>query len=216
MTQADRVLSTPPTNTSPLLEAKPPLGVPWIPRFNGARKTRGAPVPRSLEQIRPKRVIQYAQSQIGDWPDENAADRECCDPRHASPAYDANGRNGDDDGPAKAKINKDGGRPRREGENFATQLVAETTQSPAGLISGIDFPVQGAKIRQTHHRQAMMVLFALVVLLHQMPGKAFAGSPCLGAVCQSAINAQGAIDGQCIHGHISRRFERLNGKAQCG
>jgi hypothetical protein len=40
-----------------------------------------------------------------------------------------------------------------------------------------------------------------------MLGKPFAGTLCLGTVCKSAIDAQGAIDGQGIHGRAPVQFE---------
>jgi hypothetical protein len=101
-----------------------------------------------------------------------------------------------------AKINKDGSNPRREGENNAAQLLAETARSPEGinrksdqLASRVDFPIEIAKVRQSFHRQAVFVFFARDVLFHQMLGKALTGSLRLGTVCKSAVYGQRAING---------------------
>jgi hypothetical protein len=40
------------------------------------------------------------------------------------------------------------------------QLLAETARSHDGLTSGVDVPIQRAKVRQSFHRQAVLGLFA--------------------------------------------------------
>ena len=64
------------------------------------------------------------------------------------------------------------------------------------LVSGIDFPIEIAKIRQSVHRQAVLVLFAPDIDFHQMPGEPLAGALGLGTVCKCAVYAQRAIDGK--------------------
>jgi hypothetical protein len=87
--------------------------------------------------------------------------------------------------PQSKKTNKDGSSPRRESENNATGFPAEAAGCPVGLelrycsnqstlVSGIDSPIKIAKVRQSVHRQAVFVFFAVDVF-HQMPGKPFAG-----------------------------------------
>jgi hypothetical protein len=63
------------------------------------------------------------------------------------------------------------------------------------LVSGVDFLIKVAKVRQPLHRQAVFVFFALDVHFHQMLGKPFTGTLGLGTVCKSAIYDQCAING---------------------
>jgi hypothetical protein len=154
-----------------------------------------------FERIGPKRVIYHAQKQTSHRPDENATYRARLDNADTSSAYDANDRKKDEDGATtKSKTNEDGSCQDREGENNAAQLFAETAGSFEGLGSGINFPIQSAKVRQPFHDQAVFVLFAIDKQFHQMLGKPFAGTLCLGSICKSAIDVQGAIDRQSIHG----------------
>jgi hypothetical protein len=149
-----------------------------------------------IEQIRWERVIYHAQNQADYRPNENATRRARLDNDDTN---DGNGRKGEEGATTKARTNKDGSNPRREGENNAAQLLAETARSPEGnlrqLTAGVDFPIEIAKVRQPFHRQAVFVLFALNVLFHQILGKPFAGSLRLGTVCKSAVYAQRAING---------------------
>jgi hypothetical protein len=62
-------------------------------------------------------------------------------------------------------------------------------------ISRVDFPIEIAQIRQSVHRQAVLVGFALDDHFHQMPGEPLTGAPGLGTVCKRAVYAQRAIDG---------------------
>jgi len=183
-----------------------------------------------FEQTGQKRVILHAHKQASHRPDEHATCpvRGRCD--------DIVGGESDAGVTTNAKINQDGSHPRREGDNDAARLLAETARSPEGidwkpdqlerfqakwkpvrvkktrqlknleprfdsieaetaLVSGVDFPVEIAKVGQSFHRQAVFVLFARDVLFHQMLGKALAGSLGLGTVCKRAVDAQRAING---------------------
>ena len=51
------------------------------------------------------------------------------------------------------------------------------------LVSGVNFPMEIAKVRQSVHRQAVFVFFALDIHFHQMPRKSFTGAFRLGTVC---------------------------------
>ena len=148
------------------------------------------------EQIWPKRVISHAQKQTSHRPDENATSRARLDNADTSFAYDANDRKKDEvDATTKSKTDEDRSCQGREGENNAAQLFTETAGGFEGLASGIDFPIQSAKVRQSFHGQAVFVLFAIGVLLHKVLRKPFARPLGLGTVCKSAIYAQRAIDG---------------------
>jgi hypothetical protein len=181
-----------------------------MPPLSFVSKTeRGNLVPRFLNDWGQSALSRHAQKQVNRWPDDNATDRAWRDRCHAGFADDACGRKAETGGPAKARTDKNRRRPRREGEDNAAQFVAETTRGFEGLASGVNFPIQIAKIRQAYHRQAMLILFTRDVLFHQMPGKACAGTPRLGAVRKRAIDPQGAVDGQSIHGNVSGWFEPL-------
>ena len=86
-------------------------------------------------------VIYYAQTHTDRWPNENATDRAYLDNCDSSFAHDANGRKGEDGATTKAKTNKGGRSPSREGENNAAQFLAETAGRPEGLAPGVDFPI---------------------------------------------------------------------------
>jgi hypothetical protein len=77
-----------------------------------------------FERMEPERVIYDAQRQTNHRPNENAADRAHLDSIDSS-SVQANGRKAK----AKAKINKSGRRPRRESEDIAAQVLAETAGS---------------------------------------------------------------------------------------
>jgi hypothetical protein len=165
--------------------------VPWV-----SLRRR---VLRRLERIRQQRVIYDAQKQTTYRPHENATYRARVYDADAGAAYDASGRKGNEDAATETTANKDGSGPRRESENNAGQLPTEAAGCPkalnAGLISGINFLIKVAKVRQSLHRQAVFVFFALNVQFHQMFGKAFTGALRLGTVCKSAIYDQRAING---------------------
>jgi hypothetical protein len=82
-------------------------------------------------------------------------------------------------------------------------------------VSRVDFPIEIAQIRQSVHRQAVFVRFALDDHFHQMPGQPFAGAFGLGTVCECAVYAQRAIDGQTIHWISRESFSVRVGKARC-
>jgi hypothetical protein len=63
------------------------------------------------------------------------------------------------------------------------------------LVSGVDFLIEIAKVRQSFHRQAVFVFFAIELQFHQMPGKSFTGAPRLGTVRKCAIYDQRVING---------------------
>jgi hypothetical protein len=62
-------------------------------------------------------------------------------------------------------------------------------------VSGVDFSIEIAKVRQPVDSQAVFVLFTVDVHFHQMPGKPFTGPLCLRTVCKSAVYAQRAVNG---------------------
>jgi hypothetical protein len=152
-----------------------------------------------FEQIWQERVIGHAHKQDDYRPNENATDRARL---NNDGTNDTNGGNGDQGATIKAGTDKDGSNPNREGENNATQFLAETAGGPEGkrsnlrqLTAGVDFPIEIAKVCQSFNCQAMYVLFALNVPFHQMPGKPFTGSLGLGTVCKGTVYAQRAING---------------------
>jgi hypothetical protein len=103
------------------------------PSANGTRRS----TPADFERIRQERVIQHAQEQADNQPNENAAHWARLDHAYSSSANDADGRKGEEGGRTKATSNKDGSSARGEGENNAAQFLAET----AGCSEGIN-PVQ--------------------------------------------------------------------------
>jgi hypothetical protein len=86
-----------------------------------------------FEQIRQQRVIYHApkQTEQTDRPYEDATYRARLD--HAGTDDDANDRKRNEGATTKAKIDKVGSRPHREGENNAAQLAAETAGSPEAI-----------------------------------------------------------------------------------
>jgi len=161
------------------------LGLPMLPAL-----------PVGIEQIGQERVICHAQEQTDYRPNETATY-----PRFGN-SDDVVGGKSKEGAAIKARTNKDGSNQRREGENNAAQLLAETAGSLEGidgkkdqLPSRVDFPIEIAKVRQSFHRQAVFVFFARDELFHQMLGKALTGSLRLGTVCKSAVYAQRAING---------------------
>jgi hypothetical protein len=157
-----------------------------------------------FEQIRRERVSYYAQKQINYRPNENATYRARLDNADTSAANDANCRKGSEDAATEAGNNKDRSGPCRESENNAAELLAETAGHSEGptaekielcLISGVDLLIEIAKVRQSFHRQAVFVFFALQVHFHQMLGQAVSGASRLGTVCKSAVYGQRAING---------------------
>jgi hypothetical protein len=88
--------------------------------------------------------------------------------------------------------NKGRSNPRRKSENNAAEFPAK--RSPEGLsthelrksrrlVSGVEFLIELAKVRQSVHRQSVFVFFAFSVYFHQMLGKLFAGAFSLGTIC---------------------------------
>ena len=90
----------------------------------------------------------------------------------------------------KQKPTKDRSGPCREGQNNAAQLLAETAGRLEELVSRVHFSIQGAKVGQSLHRQAVLVLFTFEVLFHQVLGKLFTRSLRLGPVRESAKYSQ--------------------------
>jgi hypothetical protein len=85
---------------------------------------------RRVERIRQQRVIYYAQKQTTYRPHENATCRARLGNADTSVANDASGRKGNEPVATEATTNKDRSSPRRESENNAAELVAETAGSP--------------------------------------------------------------------------------------
>jgi hypothetical protein len=83
-----------------------------------------------LERTRQERVIEHAQNQADDRPDDNAAHGERWD---SDDTHDAYGRKSDERATTRANTNKDGSSSRREGENHAARFVAEATESSEGM-----------------------------------------------------------------------------------
>jgi hypothetical protein len=151
-----------------------------LARIGIALGLSGREIRGHFERTGLERVIHHAQRQINHRANENAADRARIDYFDSSSSYDANGRKVEEVGTAKARTNKGRRGPRREGEDYAAQLLAETAGRPEQLLaSGIDFSIHILQKRQSAHRQAMMVSFAFDVLFYQMPGQQFTGPLCL-------------------------------------
>jgi hypothetical protein len=125
---------------------------------------------------------------------EDATYRERLDVADTSAAYDANGRRAKKDYATETTADKDRSSPRRESENNAAKLHAKTARSSEGLkckyltawlmlVSGGDFLIDPAKVRQSVHRQPVFVFFALDVHFHQMLEKPLTDAFRLGTVC---------------------------------
>jgi hypothetical protein len=148
---------------------------------------------------RSSRRVQDAQKQTNIYrPDDNATPRARLD-ADTRAAYDADCGKGGEDAAPETTANKGGSSPRRQSENNAEEFPAEAARRPKGqhaaLVSGVDFLIKIAKVRQPLHRQAVFVFFASDVDFHQMLGKPFTSTLCLGTVCKSAIYDQRAING---------------------
>jgi hypothetical protein len=108
-------LSTGPGWQAPSANARPPLFSPavdlWLP----------------FEQTKQERVIYHAQKQAKYRPNETATY-----PRFGN-SDDIVGGKSKEGAATKARTNKDGSSQRREGENNAAQLLAETAESPEGI-----------------------------------------------------------------------------------
>jgi hypothetical protein len=85
---------------------------------------------------------------------------------------------------AKARIMR-----RNSLRKAATSPEALIPATGACSVSGIDCPVQVAKVRYSVHRQAVLVFFALDVQFHQMLGEPFTGAPRLETVGEGAVYA---------------------------
>jgi hypothetical protein len=80
-----------------------------------------------FEQTKQERVIYHAQKQANYRPNEHATY-----PVRGN-SDDIVGRETNEGATTNAKINRDGSNQRREGENNAAQLLAETAGSPEGI-----------------------------------------------------------------------------------
>jgi hypothetical protein len=67
------------------------------------------------------------------------------------------------------------------------------------LVSGVNFAIEIAKIRQSVHGQAMFVLFAADVHFHQMPRKPVTSPLRFATVSERAVYAERAVNEQNIH-----------------
>ena len=168
------------------------------------RNKKGGPNgPPFFDSSRSTRRVQDAEKQTKIYrPNDNATPRTRLD-ADTRAAYDANCGKGGEDAATETRADKGGSSPRRQSEKNAEELPAEATGCSKGqntaLVSGVDFLIKVAKVRQPLRRQAVLVLFALDIHFRQMLGKPFTGALGLGAVCKSAIYDQRAIDGQTIH-----------------
>jgi hypothetical protein len=160
-------------------------------------KKGGPNGPPFIDSSRSTRRVQDAQKQTKIYRlNDNATPRTRLD-ADTRAAYDANCGKGSED--AETTADKGGSSPRRQSENNAEKLPAEAARCPKGqntaLVSGVDFLIKVAKVRQALHRQAVFVFFALDVHFQHMLGKPFTGALGLGTVCKSAIYDQCAING---------------------
>jgi hypothetical protein len=140
----------------------------------------------------------HAQEQTNAYrPHEHATCWARRDHADTSVADDADGRKGNEGSATEKTTDQDGSGPGGESENNAPGIATEAAGCPKhrALASGVDLLIKVPKVRQSLHRQAMFVCFALDVHFHQMPGELFTGALGLGTVCQSVVNAQRAIDG---------------------
>jgi len=92
-----------------------------------AQTRRFKPAGFAFEQIGQERVICHAQKQANYRPNETATY-----PRFGN-SDDVVGGKSKEGAAIKARTNKDGSNQRREGENNAAQLLAETAGSPEGI-----------------------------------------------------------------------------------
>jgi hypothetical protein len=195
------------------------------PRLNQGRR----PFTKIIERTRMARVIGDARKQIDTHrPDERAACPARLDRAHAS-AHAANRRRGNATPALEKTDTQDGSGPDRESADHAAQLAAKAAAGPEGLMrlqlrqaklpdlaSGIDFSIESAKIGQSVHRQAVLVLFAIDVYFHQMPGQPLTRALRLGTVCKRAVYAQRDRRGEVSSDCLGKSFEPLRlGKACC-
>jgi hypothetical protein len=80
-------------------------------------------------------VIQHAQGQT-DRPNANTTCRARLEHAHPRAADDAKCRNNEEGAKTEAKANKGASNRSREGENNATQLLADTEENPEGMMTG--------------------------------------------------------------------------------
>jgi hypothetical protein len=149
-----------------------------------------------FEQTNQEFVIYHAQKRSNYRPNEHATD-----PVRGYSDDIVSGKS-NEGATTNARIRKDQGNQRREGENNAAQLAAETAGSTDGiaknkdqLASRVVFPIEIVKVRKCFHRQAVFVFFACDALFHQMLRKPLTGSLSLRTVCKNAVYAKRAIDG---------------------
>jgi hypothetical protein len=125
-------------------------------------------------------VVEDAQKQTNAHrPNENATHRAWLDDAYTNATYDANCGKSSEVAAYETQANKARSSPRRESANNAAELPAEAAGCPEGpkfqywtaqlmLVSGVDFQIEIAKVRQSAHRQAVLVFFVLDVHFHQM------------------------------------------------
>jgi hypothetical protein len=94
--------------------------------------------------------------------------------------------------------------PRKQelcGANLYESSDKRKSANPAVTcsMSGVHCPVELTKVRQSMHRQAVLVFFARDVHFHQVPGEPFTGSLGLGTVCKSTVQAERPINGENVH-----------------
>jgi len=166
--------------------------------------------PFHIDRDQSTRRVQDAQTKI-DRSNDHATPRTRRDHADAGAARDAICGKAGEDAATETTANKDASHPRRQSENNAQELAAQAAGCPKGqpapLVSGVDIPIKGLKVRHPLHRQAVLVLFARDVHFHQMLGKPFTGTPGLGTVCKRAVYVERAIDRQTSHWIASGWFE---------
>jgi hypothetical protein len=85
-----------------------------------------------------------------------------------------------------------------ESEDDAAGLTSETTRRPEGQaasVARVDFPIKISDVRQPFDGKAVLVLLTFDVSFHEMFRQPIADAPCLGTVCEGAVDGQCAIDG---------------------
>jgi hypothetical protein len=96
--------------------------------------------------------------------------------------------------PKKQSLRTEAVRIAKAGAEGLMRLQLRRAKMP-GLASGVDFPIEVTKVGQSVQRQAMLVLFAIDVHFHQMPGQSLTRALWFGTICKRAVYAQCAIDG---------------------
>jgi hypothetical protein len=112
----------------------------------------------------------------------------------SSPAFDANARTWTSRFQTARAIRAIGRGWKSESENDAARVSSETAEGPedpAALVARVDFPIKIPEVRQPFDGKAVLVLLTFDVSFHEMFRQPIADAPCLGTVCE------GAVDGQC-------------------